>query len=90
MDRSPRAAQSPKEAVLGHRVRIRTRAVTAMAFTQGPARPSPMPGVYQWVATYSSSNENNNLSVGPIGCGETAEQVTVQTEAFEVIGEQRF
>ncbi len=55
-----------------------------------PATTVPTGGVYQWVASFTSTNNNSNLSVGPVGCGEAAEQVKVQSESFEVIKKQKF
>ena len=42
-----------------------------------PATSVAAAGVYQWVASFTSSNNATNLSVGPVGCGEAAEQVSI-------------
>ena len=48
------------------------------------------PGVYQWVASFTSSNTSKNISLPFVGCGETVEQVEVAAEpSFTIEKEQK-
>ena len=64
-------------------------AVTGNATYKSPSATVSVPGTYQWVASYISSNLANNLSVGPFGCGSIGEQVTIAPHpAFSIEKQQ--
>ncbi len=68
---------------------------TPLTISANGTYPSPTtsltkPGVYQWTASFESTNTSTNLSVPAVGCGASVEQVTLaENTSFSMVKEQR-